>query len=76
MGIREEFHVKNILVCVEELCGRGSSVVGSPGYSERVEMNHSHQLLPTSFSSLQRCDKCNKYLRGLLNQGKLCQSKL
>ncbi|CAG5100964.1 Similar to pik3r1-a: Phosphatidylinositol 3-kinase regulatory subunit alpha (Xenopus laevis) [Cotesia congregata] len=56
MGIKDEFHQKNILVCIEELC-RPSSLPA----------------LPASAADNKRCDKCHKYLRGLLHQGFLCQ---
>lgn len=32
-----------------------------------------HELLEHSFSSLQRCHKCNKYLYGIIRQGLQCQ---
>lgn len=35
-----------------------------------------HTLVPHSFSVLEKCDKCNKYLRGLLHQGFLCQGNI
>lgn len=31
-----------------------------------------HVLLPQSFSMLEKCDKCHKYLRGVLHQGLFC----
>ena len=121
MGIKDEFHQKNILVCIEELCQPPSSptlpgtdgtsikssstvstlsgnevsvsssvgcvsststsgtssctgssnAVSTPGNTPTTA--NSHNLVPHSFSVLERCDKCHKYLRGLLHQGFLCQ---
>ncbi|XP_043281420.1 phosphatidylinositol 3-kinase regulatory subunit alpha isoform X2 [Venturia canescens] len=130
MGIKDEFHQKNILVCIEELChpstssststsptlpGSDASIVksfssviggeitnlptGSSGAlgggststvsaAAAILANsssnntapplpppvlNSHNLVAHSFSVLERCDKCHKYLRGLLHQGFLCQ---
>lgn len=96
MGIKDEFHQKNILVCIEELC-RPSTLPSLPGteakaISQQLTTNNEapsgtgdtsvvtannaanqHNLVPHSFSVLERCDKCHKYLRGLLHQGFLCQ---
>ncbi|CAD6201235.1 GSCOCG00000040001-RA-CDS [Cotesia congregata] len=94
MGIKDEFHQKNILVCIEELC-RPSSLPALPASaadnstnkSQQLTINNDitstnnsntvnnqkHNLIPHSFSVLERCDKCHKYLRGLLHQGFLCQ---
>ncbi|XP_063219175.1 phosphatidylinositol 3-kinase regulatory subunit gamma-like isoform X3 [Bacillus rossius redtenbacheri] len=67
MGIKDEFHQKAILVCIDELC---NSPVGM--YTEETCTNSTHQLIENSFSTLERCDKCNKYLRGLQHQGFVC----
>jgi len=100
MGIKDEFHQKNILVCIEELCQPSSpppvstdtvdpasaaiiattptSTVESErplevGYSGGNVISNAHNLMPHSFSVLEKCGKCHKYLRGLLHQGFLCQ---
>ncbi|XP_057324263.1 uncharacterized protein LOC130666941 isoform X2 [Microplitis mediator] len=118
MGIKDEFHQKNILVCIEELCrpsslpalpgslpdnstnksqltinndntctnnsntgdhtslsssSSSSSSVALAGTTNNPVNNQKHNLVPHSFSVLERCDKCHKYLRGLLHQGFLCQ---
>ncbi|KAK0168573.1 hypothetical protein PV327_002358 [Microctonus hyperodae] len=98
MGIKDEFHQKNILVCIEELCRPPASspsmvgteittklpqltnnevqvVTGDPDVVVPAQNNavNQHNLVPHSFSVLERCDKCHKYLRGLLHQGFLCQ---
>ncbi|XP_014233043.1 uncharacterized protein LOC106656534 isoform X2 [Trichogramma pretiosum] len=102
MGIKDEFHQKNILVCIEELCqspssdssgnggGNGDAPATSSSSTSSAEnttttntttttaataaaASHPHNLQPHSFSVLQKCDKCHKYLRGLLHQGFLCQ---
>lgn len=98
MGIKDEFHQKNILVCIEELCHPVSSqnsalsvnaqqtptgpttqgVVGpssSPPSATISQNGARHSLVPRSFSVLEKCGKCNKYLRGFLHQGFLCQGK-
>ncbi|XP_011154878.1 phosphatidylinositol 3-kinase regulatory subunit alpha isoform X3 [Harpegnathos saltator] len=93
MGIKDEFHQKNILVCIEELCqpspppppvatettGPTTPSVDPAncplgvGYPGNNATNNAHNLVPHSFSVLEKCDKCHKYLRGLLHQGFLCQ---
>ncbi|XP_012277120.1 phosphatidylinositol 3-kinase regulatory subunit alpha [Orussus abietinus] len=88
MGIRDEFHQDNILECIKELCQPSTSppplsgaeaslgAVGLPSPSALAPANapnNPHNLVPHSFSVLERCDKCHKYLRGLLHQGFLCQ---
>ncbi|XP_058794763.1 phosphatidylinositol 3-kinase regulatory subunit alpha-like isoform X2 [Phymastichus coffea] len=74
MGIKDEFHQKNILVCIEELCTPSPppSSESSASQSEQQQQKK-HKLVPHSFSVLEKCDKCHKYLRGLLHQGFLCQ---
>ncbi|XP_024940412.1 phosphatidylinositol 3-kinase regulatory subunit alpha isoform X5 [Cephus cinctus] len=100
MGIKDEFHQKNILVCIEELCQpsqqslsglslaavndsvaagvSSTSVTPTPtptptSSSSTPATSNAHNLVPHSFSVLEKCDKCHKYLRGLLHQGFLCQ---
>lgn len=78
MGIIDEFHQKAILVCIDELCRRnGNDSSDVLAYSEGNEMampaSH-HQLSEQSFSDLQRCDRCNQYLRGIIHQGFLCRA--
>ncbi|KAG5314724.1 P85A kinase, partial [Acromyrmex insinuator] len=99
MGIKDEFHQRNILVCIEELCKTlppppvametmGSTLnttTPTPGvavesacslgvnYPGNNLANNAHNLMPHSFSVLEKCGKCHKYLRGLLHQGFLCQ---
>ena len=34
--------------------------------------SHHHRLVESSFPALERCDKCHKFLRGLLHQGLIC----
>lgn len=76
MGIKDEFHQKAILVCIAELCNvqqqQPEDVVENKElYS--VPEKFQHKLMEHSFSTLERCGKCNKYLRGLLHQGFICQ---
>ncbi|XP_076658734.1 phosphatidylinositol 3-kinase regulatory subunit alpha [Halictus rubicundus] len=91
MGIKDEFHQRNILACIEELLQpvpslpEGASTTVMPttsivsttsdsmgGESMTTGNPHPHTLMPQSFSVLEKCDKCHKYLRGLLHQGFLC----
>lgn len=90
MGIKDEFHQKNILLCIEELCRPTSSSTIDRGSlasdddtsscaDSAIELGNTgvkHDLVPQSFSVLEKCDKCNKYLRGLLHQGFLCQGNI
>ncbi|XP_066997352.2 phosphatidylinositol 3-kinase regulatory subunit alpha isoform X2 [Anabrus simplex] len=73
MGIKDEFHQKAILVCIDELCRPASSEADNCQEEDHGSEKSSHRLLEHSFSTLERCDKCSKYLRGLLHQGFLCQ---
>jgi phosphoinositide-3-kinase regulatory subunit len=94
MGVKDEFHQKAILVCVDELCQRSTSTSSSSaaaaisnsasadllqlasGANSSAQGNngsHLHRLAESSFTSLERCDKCHKFLRGLLHQGFICQ---
>ncbi|KAK1136130.1 hypothetical protein K0M31_000697 [Melipona bicolor] len=90
MGIKDDFHQKTILACIEELChapstsatlseaattatsntSSGETIAGGSG--SVATGNSPHTLMPQSFSVLEKCDKCHKYLRGLLHQGFLC----
>ncbi|RLU24802.1 hypothetical protein DMN91_002892 [Ooceraea biroi] len=100
MGIKDEFHQKNILVCIEELCqpsppplvstdtvDPANPAISATTPTSTVESDrplevscpggnvtsNAHNLVPHSFSVLEKCGKCHKYLRGLLHQGFLCQ---
>lgn len=68
MGVKDEFHQRAILVCVEELQSR--SVLPDDNSCDTFS---SHNMRLYSFSELQRCDKCHKFLRGLQHQGLICQ---
>ncbi|KAJ8941429.1 hypothetical protein NQ318_016061 [Aromia moschata] len=75
MGIKDEFHQKAILTCIDELLKKPDE---QPARNELEEYsstgtNYAHNLTQHSFSTLERCDKCNKYLRGILHQGYICQ---
>ncbi|CAG9855406.1 unnamed protein product [Phyllotreta striolata] len=77
MGIKDEFHQKAILTCIDELLNKSEENPGFRTEQEDVDAsgkNFFHNLASHSFSTLERCDKCNKYLRGLLHQGFLCQN--
>lgn len=129
MGVKEEFHQRAILMCVDELCQRSTSSSagakelneptssdGSPATGPSLSSSSSstcsssmssssatsvtsassatttatttassppygqqplppHRLVESSFPSLERCDKCHKYLRGLLHQGLRCHGQ-
>lgn len=86
MGIIDEFHQKAILVCIDELCQRNGNSLSdvldrfnlalAEGNEAATTPASHHQLREQSFSALQRCDRCNKYLRGIIHQGYLCQGAL
>ncbi|XP_076261021.1 phosphatidylinositol 3-kinase regulatory subunit alpha isoform X2 [Rhynchophorus ferrugineus] len=82
MGIKDEFHQKAILTCIDELLNKNeepsayvclSSKTESGGGNTSVAEPQSHNLIQTSFNTLKACEVCNKYLRGLSHQGLLCQ---
>nr|XP_023018059.1 phosphatidylinositol 3-kinase regulatory subunit alpha-like isoform X1 [Leptinotarsa decemlineata] len=76
MGIKDEFHQKAILSCIDELLKKPDdklSIRSEHDETLNSNSNYAHNLSQHSFSSLERCDKCNKYLRGLLHQGFICQ---
>lgn len=85
MGVKDEFHQKAILVCIDELCQRSTSkesellVVTANGNdgdsSGHTGQTPPHRMVESSFQSLERCDKCHKFLRGLLHQGLICHCK-
>lgn len=70
MGIKDEFHQKAILNCVGELVKPSED---SDQFNEYTSGEYNHNLTQHSFSTLERCEKCKKYLRGLLHQGFVCQ---
>ncbi|XP_076751688.1 phosphatidylinositol 3-kinase regulatory subunit alpha isoform X2 [Xylocopa sonorina] len=93
MGIKDDFHQRTILACIEELCNSlsasatlsetavtpapatsssGDAIAGGSCAAATNNNNSPHTLMPQSFSVLEKCDKCHKYLRGLLHQGFLC----
>lgn len=76
MGIKDEFHQKAILTCIDELLRKPEPDHGlhnEPEDSASRKRNYAHNLTQHTFSSLERCDKCNKYLRGILHQGFQCE---
>ena len=82
MGVKDEFHQRAILVCIDELCQRSTkeseSMATANGDVESTACHAGaappppHRMVESSFQSLERCDKCNKFLRGLLHQGLIC----
>jgi phosphoinositide-3-kinase regulatory subunit len=81
MGIKDEFHQKAILVCVDDLCQRNnlnrslneSRNLTNSSYRDGSSPTGNHQLIEQSFSSVLQCDKCHNYLHGLIHQGVVCQ---
>nr|CAH7740139.1 unnamed protein product [Callosobruchus chinensis] len=77
MGIKDEFHQKAILTCIDELLKKPEDKPFTNNEEESGETGgatkYPHNLTQHSFSSLERCDKCNKYLRGIIHQGFICQ---
>ncbi|XP_035230496.1 phosphatidylinositol 3-kinase regulatory subunit alpha-like isoform X2 [Stegodyphus dumicola] len=81
MGIKDEFHQKAILVCVDDLCQRNNlnrslheaKAQMGISYRDGSSPTGNHQLLEQSFSCVLQCDKCHNYLHGLIHQGVVCQ---
>ncbi|KAK4305263.1 hypothetical protein Pmani_022823 [Petrolisthes manimaculis] len=85
MGIKDEFHQKSILVCIDQLqnkcrdglvvCGGdkvGGGTGGVGGADCSTPASH-HNLRNYSFHDLHCCDKCGHCLRGFIQQGQFCQ---
>lgn len=77
MGIKDEFHQKALLACIDELKGKQQhpADLEAPRNADDTENEHTN-LTQLSFSTLERCGKCQKYLRGFLRQGYFCQGNL
>lgn len=76
MGIKDEFHQIAILSCINELLQQlDDDGAATSDYSTSSDQ-FPHKMIQRSFNKLERCDKCNKYLRGLLHQGFICQGTL
>lgn len=84
MGIKDEFHQKSLLVCIDELCGRNpdsqpyASSLPTAGQCLEMEAagcsgDSEHRFAEYNFSSLQRCHLCDKFLYGLVRQGLQCR---
>ncbi|XP_055949573.1 phosphatidylinositol 3-kinase regulatory subunit alpha-like isoform X4 [Argiope bruennichi] len=81
MGVKDEFHQKAILVCVDDLCQRNNlnrSVHETKTQNASLRegsspTSNNHQLLEQSFSCVLQCDKCHNYLHGVIHQGVVCQ---
>ncbi|XP_052832107.1 uncharacterized protein LOC106879157 [Octopus bimaculoides] len=85
MGIKDEFHKKSLLVCIDELCERNpdqrqfTNPLPASGtydfdeyYCDESQVCE-HQFGDYNFSSMQRCHYCNKFLFGLMHQGFQCR---
>ncbi|GFS13479.1 phosphatidylinositol 3-kinase regulatory subunit alpha [Elysia marginata] len=82
MGIKDDFHQKSILVCIDELCGQNTdlqpyaSSLPQPGLCLDMEAaagDSEHRFTEYNFSSMQRCHVCDKFLFGLVRQGLQCR---
>ncbi|GFN87133.1 phosphatidylinositol 3-kinase regulatory subunit alpha [Plakobranchus ocellatus] len=82
MGIKDDFHQKSILVCIDELCGQNTDVqpyassLPQPGHCIEMEAaagDSEHRFTEYNFSSMQRCHVCDKFLFGLVRQGLQCR---
>ncbi|XP_050705472.1 phosphatidylinositol 3-kinase regulatory subunit alpha-like isoform X2 [Eriocheir sinensis] len=80
MGIKDEFHLQSILVCIGQLknmCHEGvypgeTLAASVAGVECNTPASH-HNLRNHSFHDLHRCDKCGHHLRGFIHQGQFCQ---
>ncbi|XP_021350181.1 phosphatidylinositol 3-kinase regulatory subunit alpha-like [Mizuhopecten yessoensis] len=79
LGIKDNFHKKSIMVAIDELCGREPEPSNGPVYpSDPMEAascgaSSEHRFAEYSFSSMQRCHLCDKFLYGLVRQGLQCR---
>lgn len=71
MGIKDEFHQKLILDCIEELVKSQATLTEEQC---RDETGPSHCLVQHTFSTLEKCKKCGKFSRGILHHGFMCTS--
>jgi len=75
MGIKDEFHQKAILNCINELLPKQPDDIGELSSDRNIGGENLHNLTTRSFNMLEKCGKCQIFLRGLLHQGLLCESK-
>ncbi|XP_022236096.1 phosphatidylinositol 3-kinase regulatory subunit alpha-like isoform X2 [Limulus polyphemus] len=82
IGVKDEFHQKAILVCVDELCRAKEEMdsieeiknFANVSCNENDEAPYvPHKLVQESFSTLLQCHKCHAYLRGIVHQGLVCK---
>lgn len=74
-ALKDELHQKTIFVCVDDSCrciGTEAAPCSDAGEGDMAQ----HHFVNHSFSSLEKCDGCGKYIRGLLHQGLICQGQL
>lgn len=65
MGVKDEFHQKAILLCIEELNNIDNNKSDKPNETTSKQVTEEHFLLPGV--NLKRCEKCDKYLRTVPN---------
>ncbi|KAK2713313.1 hypothetical protein QYM36_009244, partial [Artemia franciscana] len=73
LGIRDEFVQRSILACAEELCDQAKKEKSEEVPDTLLVPASQHRLQETTFDELTPCDKCHKFLRGLLHQVLICQ---
>ncbi|XP_044764961.1 phosphatidylinositol 3-kinase regulatory subunit alpha-like [Coccinella septempunctata] len=71
MGIKDEFHQRAILSCIEELVKYPDQFTQD---QSKEETGPSHCLVHHTFTTLEKCKKCGKFLRGILQRGFMCTS--
>ncbi|XP_033127311.1 phosphatidylinositol 3-kinase regulatory subunit alpha-like [Anneissia japonica] len=76
MGISDEFHRKCLLITRDELVN-GTSLVKQtpPQLEDSSDVHHTaveHTLLEHTFSMMEWCDRCHKFMFGLIRQGLQC----
>ncbi|XP_065580891.1 uncharacterized protein LOC136040577 isoform X4 [Artemia franciscana] len=75
LGIRDEFVQRSMLACAEELCDQAKKEKSEEVPDTLLVPASQHRLQETTFDELTPCDKCHKFLRGLLHQVLICQCK-
>lgn len=81
MGIHDSKHQNVILSCIEELVSyafRGSRITecqSTPTEVDDVNFG-SHKMVKYSSPLLDKCASCDKFNRGLFNEGFLCKGEI
>ncbi|XP_071952094.1 phosphatidylinositol 3-kinase regulatory subunit alpha-like [Antedon mediterranea] len=75
MGIGDEFHRNCLLITRDELAKGTSLKKQVTSHSASVDVHHTaveHTLREHTFSTMEWCDKCHKFMFGLIRQGLQC----